>query len=149
MNETKKLTPCCVDASFLVRMLVRQETSDAVEAVWLQWREQERRVVAPALLTFEVTNALYRYVVAGRLGAEKARFALENILSDFDIEIVTSPRLDALALERALEFGLKASYDAHYLAVSELEEAEFWTADARLVRRVEARLPWVRLVGSG
>jgi predicted nucleic acid-binding protein len=44
------------------------------------------------------------------------------------------------------QFSLPAAYDAHYLALAELLEGEFWTADGQLARRVQPSLPWVHLV---
>lgn len=44
------------------------------------------------------------------------------------------------------KFSLPAVYDAHYLALAELLEGEFWTADGRLARTVQSSLPWVHLV---
>ncbi|MCU0571091.1 MAG: type II toxin-antitoxin system VapC family toxin [Oculatellaceae cyanobacterium Prado106] len=46
----------------------------------------------------------------------------------------------------AQELGLSATYDAHYLALTERLNAEFWTCDRRLFNTVQARLPWVHLV---
>ena len=53
-----------------------------------------------------------------------------------------SLHVEAVLLARRL--GLKAAYDAHYLAWAERTGAEFWTADRRLVNQVAPSLPWVR-----
>ena len=34
--------------------------------------------------------------------------------------------------------------DAHYLALAERENCEFWTADTRLLNALKGNLPWVR-----
>jgi predicted nucleic acid-binding protein len=46
----------------------------------------------------------------------------------------------------AERFSLPAAYDAHYLALAEWLGGQFWTADGRLARRIQASLPWVHLV---
>jgi predicted nucleic acid-binding protein len=51
------------------------------------------------------------------------------------------------ALSVAGRFGLKASYDAHYLALADRLGVEFWTADRRLANTISSSLPWVRFVG--
>ena len=33
--------------------------------------------------------------------------------------------------------------DAHYLALAERENCEFWTADTRLLNAINGKLPWV------
>jgi len=48
----------------------------------------------------------------------------------------------------ARKYGLKASYDAYYLALAEQLGAEFWTADRRLSRAVQSHLDWVHLIES-
>ncbi|HEX6305251.1 MAG TPA: hypothetical protein VFZ76_13740 [Anaerolineales bacterium] len=41
---------------------------------------------------------------------------------------------------------MPSAYYAQYLALAERLEAEFWTADERLARKVERQLPWVHLL---
>ncbi len=50
------------------------------------------------------------------------------------------------ALLLAQRFSLSATYDAHYLALAEKMNAEFWSADRRLIQRVQSALPWVNLL---
>ena len=45
--------------------------------------------------------------------------------------------------------ALPAVCDAHYLALAKALDAEFWTADRRLVRAVRETLPWVRAPRGG
>ena len=49
-----------VDASTVVR-LVAFPKDHAVYQRWEAWEEQGTHLVAPTLLYYEVTNALYRY----------------------------------------------------------------------------------------
>jgi len=62
------------------------------------------------------------------------------------LELHGEPDLHWRALELAAKFSLPAACDAHYLALAELLEGEFWTADGRLARTVRSSLPWVHLV---
>ena len=50
------------------------------------------------------------------------------------------------AMELAQNLSLPAAYDAHYLALAKKLDAEFWTADRKLVRAVQSDLPWVQLL---
>ncbi len=79
---------------------------------------------------------------------EEAHAALQAALA-FDIHLYGDDRLHSRAFALAQRFSLPAAYDAHYLALAERLEAEFWTADERLVRKVEAQLPWVHLLENG
>ena len=48
----------------------------------------------------------------------------------------------------AARFNRPAAYDAHYLALAEMMNCEFWTADRRLFNVVKDELPWVRWLGK-
>jgi predicted nucleic acid-binding protein len=53
---------------------------------------------------------------------------------------------DALRLAR--RHGLRVTYDAQYLALAVLLDADLWTADERLFTVLAPSLPWVRLIGD-
>jgi predicted nucleic acid-binding protein len=48
----------------------------------------------------------------------------------------------------ATRFNRPAAYDAHYLALAEMMNCEFWTADERLFNAVRDKLSWVRWLGQ-
>jgi len=114
--------------------------------LWTGWHEAERPVVAPALLYYEVTNALRRYVAQGELLPQEAAELLDVALR-LDIALYGDAELHRRALKLAEILSLLAAYDAHYLALAERMGAEFWTADRRLVGMVQEAMPWVRLLG--
>ncbi|MFM5981301.1 MAG: type II toxin-antitoxin system VapC family toxin [Sphaerospermopsis kisseleviana] len=51
-----------------------------------------------------------------------------------------------MALTLAKNLNLSAAYDAHYLALSQLLNAEFYTADKRLYNSVKSSLNWVHFI---
>jgi len=53
--------------------------------------------------------------------------------------------LHLLARKFAQRFSLLVTYDAHYLALADQLGAQFWSADRRLVRKVQSQLDWVHL----
>lgn len=140
--------PVCLDASFLLRLLLDGETAARAEALWEDWRRDRRQVAAPTLLYYEVANALWRYAVRGEVSPDDARELLELALR-LDIQLFGDAQLHRRALELARGFAFPAAYDAHYLALAERLGAELWTADARLVGAVRDRLPWVRRLAPG
>jgi len=135
--------PVCVDASVVVRLLVPAPGTEAVAALWQEWTTERRRIVTSGLIGYEVTNALRRYEVLGALLAEDVNDAL-SIFNSLGLVQLDEPGLHAEALKLARAHGLKATYDAHYLATARRCAADLFTADARLARAVE--LPFVKLV---
>jgi predicted nucleic acid-binding protein len=135
-------SPVCVDASLVVRLVLSAAPEGPVARLWQGWYEAGRPVVAPALLYYEVSNALHRYVVLGELLPEEAADALDAALA-IEITLYSARDLHRRALQLAASLELPAAYDAHYLALAERLGADFWTADHRLVRAVQDALPWV------
>ena len=113
--------------------------------MWEEWSSERRQLAAPTLLPYEVANALYRYQKLGYIGTAAVQLAFKAALA-LPLELHGEPELHWRALELANRFSLPAAYDAHYLALAELLEGEFWTADEGLARAVGASLPWVHLV---
>lgn len=46
-------------------------------------------------------------------------------------------------LDKPLTIPPNLSDNAHYLALAERENCEFWTADTRLFNAINGKLPWV------
>jgi len=135
--------PLCVDASFVVRLLVPGPEQERVEDLWRAWSAERRRVFAPALMPVEVANALYRYERAGALTAAEVDEALA-LVQALAFVIVDEPGLHAEAVKLARRYALPAVYDAHYLAVSARLGADLWTADRKLA--AAAPLPTLHVV---
>ena len=135
-------SPICVDASLVLRLLGAGAYDAPVVQLWRGWHENGRSLVAPALLYYEVSNALHRYAAHGELLPQEAAEALEAALG-LDIALTGDADLHRRALELAQRLSLPATYDAHYLALAERLGAEFWTSDRQLARAVQPALPWV------
>lgn len=136
-----------VDASLALKWQVSEVWSDTASQLLANWIGQDVNIMAPSLLTSEIANALYKRVRRGEIAIGDAVASMNDFLA-FDIEYVPLSALSVRALELAVQFALKATYDAHYLALAEREGCELWTADERLWNAVKDRLQWVRWVGN-
>ena len=134
----------CVDANLVLR-LIADPADEPIQHLWEHWDSEGRTLAAPTLLYYEVANALYRYQHLGYLSASAVQLSFRAALA-LPLELHGEPDLHWRALSLADKFSLPAAYDAHYLALAELLEGEFWTADGRLARTVQPFLPWVHLV---
>lgn len=139
MNST-----ACVDASIVIKLVVEEPGSDLADALWARWIEQDVQIVAPTLLRYEITAVLRKKVYREQLSEELASTALAAALDLKGIEYIDTPALHVRALELASQFGLPTAYDAHYLALAEQQDCEFWTADGRLYNRLSQALPYLR-----
>ena len=91
---------------------------------------------APAFITSEVGNALWRAVKLGRIIEEDAQEALKA-LNDMRIELHES---DWVQASQGLSIACKLDltiYDASYLALTDKTKAQFITADNKLYEKAK------------
>ena len=72
-----KSSAVCVDASLIVRLLVDPK-EQRPRSLWEQWSQEGRDFVAPALIHYEVVNALYQYERIGKLSSNVITEAFET-----------------------------------------------------------------------
>jgi predicted nucleic acid-binding protein len=145
MNVTS--SSVVVDASLLIKLWVPEERSQDALRLRREWADSGVDRFAPSLVDYEIVAALNRKFVSGALSAERVEFALELAFQD-PIQIVDNNDLHRDALRLARRLGLRSTYDAHYLALADDLDCEFWTADERLYNTVRERFPLIRWLGA-
>jgi predicted nucleic acid-binding protein len=134
-----------VDASIALKWVIKESDSGKALALLGEWSNRKTIMLAPALITYEITNILYQNVRKNEIALERAKSALEDVmLMGIEFDIPQDYRLGRRAIELAHKFGTKATYDSHYLALAEREGCELWTADTKMWRAVKGELAWVR-----
>src|SRR3990172_8204488 len=123
----------CIDAGPVIRLSTFPEEKH-LRAIWERWEDDGNHIIAPALLYYEVTNVLFRYMTQKILTREMVYAALRASLA-LPITLIEDPELHELAALTPERFDLKAAYDAHYLALAERSGAELWTTDEKLSKR--------------
>jgi predicted nucleic acid-binding protein len=137
-----------VDASLVVSLVTTEATTLTVQALWRRWENEDRYLLAPGLLRYEVTAALWQKVRRGSLTLLEAHDALVDALV-LDIDHIQPPDLHIAALDMAARLSLRATYDAHYLALAEINGCPLWTGDTRLWQLARsAGLDWVHHPGE-
>lgn len=140
----KNSSTICLDASIIIRLSLTPD-DNAVQELWDSWHAQGCRFVAPTLLYYEITNALYQQEKNRLLSGKMIDNVLEFVLT-LPIQLIADTALHKPARELAVLYSLPATYDAHYLALAERLNIELWTADARLYNTVLSYgVEWVKL----
>ena len=101
----------CLDASFVIAMLVSDESSEAATRLWDRWSALGTGAVAPPILVPEVTSVLRNQVYRGQLSTDQGESAFRRFC-EIPITIVQDPNLHEFAWELARRFNRPRAYDA-------------------------------------
>jgi predicted nucleic acid-binding protein len=142
--ETEPYRRVVVDSSFVIRLLNRHPESQ-YGSIWREWEANGTSVFAPALLTYEVTNAFWKYEISGELSTDAVVDSIDRMIT-LPIEYVSAGDIHLLALEFVRRYWESKVYDSHFLALAQSLDCELWTSDKKLYNRVSAHLPWVRFI---
>jgi len=93
------------------------------------------KLLAPTLLRSQTLSALHEAVQRGALSADVARDRLARI-GRMPIRLLGDAVLRRRAWELADQLGWASTYDAEYLALTQLQADAFVTTDKKLARSV-------------
>jgi predicted nucleic acid-binding protein len=142
------MTEVCVDASLAIKVVVPEAGSDKADALFDQWADAETQLIAPPFFEVETDSILRQKVSLRReLTVDQAQRAFAS-LQELPIKTTHSPEQRVRAWEIAREFQFPTVYDATYLALAELRQCEFWTADEKLFKQVRDKLSFVQWLGN-
>jgi predicted nucleic acid-binding protein len=98
---------------------------------------KKHQLLAPTLLRSEVLSALHEAVHRGEVSADVARDRLARF-NRMPIRLLGDAVLRRWAWEVADRLGWASTYDAEYVALTQLQAEAFITMDAKLARSVKA-----------
>lgn len=136
-----------VDASFALKLVLPEDYSERVRQVWESWVKKGTDISAPYLLTYEVVSVLRNKVFRGELSPEEGEAALLAMKAQ-GIRLLHAEGLEQASWDLAKEFNRPAAYDTSYLALAQILDCEFWTANAKLKNAVRGNLHHLRWVGE-
>jgi len=96
----------------------------------------EHKLLAPTLLRSQTLSALHEAVRRGEIPADVARERLTRI-GRMPIRLLGDAVLRRRAWELADRLGWASTYDAEYIALTQLQADAFITLDAELARAVD------------
>jgi predicted nucleic acid-binding protein len=119
------MTKFVVDASAVLHLA----SSDAEVSA-------EHELLAPTLLRSQTLSALHEAVHRGELPAEVARHRLKRI-REMPIRLLGDAVLRRRAWDIAEQLGWASTYDAEYVALTQLQADALVTLDPKLAKSVE------------
>ena len=119
------MTRFVVDAGAVLRL-----ASEGIEVA------AEHELLAPTLLRSQTLSALHEAVQRGEIPADVARDRLARI-GRMPIRLLGDAVLRRRAWEVADQLGWASTYDAEYVALTQLQADAFITLDAELARSVD------------
>jgi predicted nucleic acid-binding protein len=137
----------CADANLALKLVLQEHDSGLARALWEDWKAHQTTVIVPTLWGYEVTSVIRNRAHRGKLAPEMEAEALATV-QGLPVQLMRPPGLHQRACELARHFDLPAAYDAHYLALAEMVDCPFWTADERLFNVVRGPLAWVHWLGN-
>ena len=138
-----------IDANLVSAIVLPLPYSEPATQCITSWKQDRVELLAPSLLEYEVGAVLRKAVVAGLLSTALAAEAMRRVLALNVRCLPPTLELHKRALHWADQLGHSKTYDAHYLALAEQQQAAFWTADRRLVNGTrQAGITWVHWIGE-
>ena len=140
-----------VDASVAVKWVLNEEFTDQARELLTHTLSERIPIVAPPHLRSEVANALYqrtrRRSREARISEATAESALAEFLR-FPIQVLGPTELYQRSFDLAKAHGLATNYDALYVTLAGMAQAELWTDDRELLANLGSSAPWVRWIGD-
>jgi predicted nucleic acid-binding protein len=138
-----------VDANLCIALIIPLPYSDAAAKQWLFWETNRAQIYAPLLWEYEIGSALRKSNSIGLINKKEAENSFQRLLVLGIERIVPDPELHRSALQWAERAKQAVAYDGQYLAVAEALQADFWTADKRLVDSLKSKkLTWLHWIGD-
>jgi predicted nucleic acid-binding protein len=100
----------------------------------------KHELLAPTLLRSQTLSALHEAVHSGELTADVARERLKRV-NEMPIRLLGDAVLRRRAWEVAEQLGWAETYDAEYVALTQLQADAFVTLDKELARAVKGIVP--------
>ncbi len=137
----------CIDASFGLKLVLAENDSDRVSDLWQHWNQNDVQIFAPPLYPIEAVSAIRGRAYRGLLTQEEGDLAFHSLFAQ-GVSLSAPSELHDRARNLAKRLNQPKVYDSYYLALAELLDCEFWTADERLFNTVTHKLSWVKWIGN-
>jgi predicted nucleic acid-binding protein len=147
MPETLARSTIVVDVNVAVWAILPITAKVDTLPLFVRWRQQQIRLVAPALWLGECVSTIRQLIYARRATLDEGLIAIDSL---FNLAVESFPldrRLSVAALRWAARLQQGQAYDGFYLALAEDLGADFWTADRHVANAArQSGVSWVQLI---
>ncbi|MEI2580654.1 type II toxin-antitoxin system VapC family toxin [Scytonema sp. PRP1] len=137
----------CLDTSVWIPYLVPEAYQLQARTLVTDALSLNLRLVAPAFAWAEVGSVLRKKTRMGVITTEEAQGFFQDFC-ELPIDYIEEEVIRMTTWEIAEQYRLSTLYDAAFLACTQSASAEFWTADATLVRQLLPRPAYLRQLGE-
>jgi len=137
----------CIDTSVWIPYLVPEVYQFQARTLVAEALSLNIRLVVPAFAWAEVGSVLRKKTRIGVITKEEAQGFFEDFC-ELPIDYIEEETIRVRSWEITEQYELSTLYDAAFLACSEMTSAEFWTADAALVRQLTPKPDYLREIGE-
>ncbi|MBE9037234.1 type II toxin-antitoxin system VapC family toxin [aff. Roholtiella sp. LEGE 12411] len=137
----------CLDTSVWIPYLVPEVYQPQARNLVAEALSLSISLVVPAFAWTEVGSVLRKKTRMGVITTEEALGFFEDFC-ELPINYIEEEAIRTRSWEIAEQYGLATLYDAAFLACAESASAEFWTADAALVKQLIPRPAYLRELGE-
>lgn len=127
-----------IDASIVAKWLLPDEYDPIADTIKKAFTDREIAVAVPTLIFYEINNLLKSAALSKRISVKDSADFYEYFLN-LNFNIHWSKELLKNALQKALDLNI-SSYDASYVVLSESLKIPLFTADEKLVKKVNSPL---------
>ena len=138
-----------LDANIVVALFLPLPFSAHAREHIVVWDRTGLELLAPTLFEYEINSVLHHAATTGLLAYREAKKAMQDAQALAVKCVPPSPQLHDRAWYWADRLNQSKTYDAQYVALADLERADFWTADRRLANGArQAGAGWVHWIGE-
>ena len=133
-----------IDASVILSAFFPDEAQSKSQALIRDHIAGRVDLRAPALLPYEIANAVCQAERRGRISASQGDKILQTF-AGLKIEVILQSADELMPLAR--DFG-RSAYDAAYMRLAQATDDELITNDERMYHAAKAQLKWVKWIGD-
>jgi predicted nucleic acid-binding protein len=137
----------CVDASVALLWILPAQQSLLADSLLQKWDGEGIEIISPPLFDVEITSVIHKYLRLKILLPEQGEQAYQ-LYRDLDITILNPPELSMKTWILSKDNHHVHAFDIQYLALAELADCEFWTADKVLFNNLKDKNQRVRFIGG-